>query len=241
MTSQTTPDIELSVVIPAYNEVATVDGVVRTHQQMAASLARSFEIVVCDDGSSDGTWNALLAAREAVPELQLFRHETNQDIPATMKRLYAEARGEWIYFAPADGQVPAEALGIMWAARDGAALVVGRRIPRRDPASRVLIGQLYSALLRAVFRFPIRDVDSVKLYRRDELRRTEVRSSSNFFEAEILIALCRRGATLREVVIPHRPRIAGKAKGVTPRSAALAAWDVGTFALRDLARRLRPG
>lgn len=231
--------VELSVVIPAYNEVATVDGVVSGHRAMAAALATSFEIVVCDDGSTDGTWTSLSTAREILPELRLLRHETNLGIPTTMKRLYAEARGEWVYFAPADGQVPAKALAVMWKVREGAGLVVGRRVPRRDPTSRVLIAQLYSALLRAVFRLPVRDIDSVKLYRADELRRAPIRSSSNFFEAEILIALCRRGTTVREVVIPHRPRIAGRAKGVTPRSAALAAWDVAAFAVRDLLGRTR--
>lgn len=226
-------DIELSVVIPAYNEASTVAGVVSGHQKVAASIAAGFEIIVCEDGSSDGTWPALLEASGTIPELRLIRHQANLGIPRAMKRLYAEARGEWVYFAPADGQVPAEALEIMWEVRHGAALVVGRRIPRRDPGSRVLIAQLYSALLRGLFRLPVKDIDSVKLYRRDELQRTPVRSTSNFFEAEILISLSRRGATVREVVIPHRPRIAGRAKGVTPRTAALAAWDVGTFAVRD--------
>lgn len=225
--------------IPAYNEAATVDGVVSSHATMAAMLTSSFEVLVCDDGSTDGTWGWLVAACETVSRLRLLRHEVNQGIPLTMKQLYAAARGEWIYFAPADGQVPAEALGIMWEARHDAALVVGRRLPRRDPGSRVLIAQLYSALLRGLFRLPVRDIDSVKLYRTADLWATPIRSSSNFFEAEILIALHRRGVAIREVVIPHRPRVAGKAKGVTPRAAALAAWDVGRFALLDTLDRLR--
>ena len=54
-------------------------------------------------------------------------------------------------------------------------------------------------------------------------------SRSNFFEAEILIALCARGRTVREIDIPHRPRIAGHAKGVTPADAALAVRDILTF------------
>lgn len=231
--------MELSVVIPAYNEAVTIHGVVSSHAKMAATLTSSFEVLVCDDGSTDGTWRSLVAAREVLSRLRLLRHEVNEGIPLTMKQLYAAARGEWIYFAPADAQVPAEALEIMWKVRHDAALVVGRRLPRRDPGSRVLIAQLYSALLRSLFRLPVKDIDSVKLYRAADLRTTSVRSSSNFFEAEILIALHRRGVTIREVVIPHRPRVAGRAKGVTPRDAALAAWDVGWFALLDTLGRLR--
>jgi hypothetical protein len=156
-----------------------------------------------------------------------------------VKRLYAEARGEWIYFAPADGQVPAAALEPMWGIRDGAALVVGRRVPRRDPASRVLIAQLYSAVLRWIFRLPVQDIDSVKLYRAAELRAVPPRSRSNFFEAEVLIALCERKRVDREIDIPHRPRIAGAAKGVTPGAALLAMRDIASFTLGWLPRRGR--
>ena len=223
--------MQLSIVIPAHNEEATVAGVVAGHRDVARSLASSFEIVVCDDGSTDGTLAALESSRGACPELRLVRNSVRAGIPFTMKRLYADARGEWIYFAPADGQVPAAALTPMWERREGAALVVGRRIPRRDPAGRVLIAQVYSAILGWVFRLPVHDIDSVKLYRAEDLRAVPPRSESNFFEAEILIALCSRGRTVREVDIPHRPRIAGAAKGVTPVEALRALRDVLAFTL----------
>jgi hypothetical protein len=164
---------ELSVVIPAFNEAATVAGVIRGHANTARSLVQSFA-------------------------------------------------------------VRASALAVMWGARDGAALVVGRRIPRRDTRSRVLVAELYSAGLRALFGLPVHDVDSVKLYRASELRAAAPRSATNFMEAEILVTLHRRGAVIREVPIEHRPRIAGPARGVTFGSAAQAIIDLGLFLLADL-------
>jgi glycosyltransferase involved in cell wall biosynthesis len=229
--------MQLSVVIPAHNEEATVTGVVAGHRDVARSLASTFEIVVCDDGSTDGTWAALEAARATCSELRLMRNPSRSGIPFTMKRLYAEAEGEWIYFAPADGQVPAAALPPMWELRDGAALVVGRRVPRKDPATRILLAQVYSTLLGWIFRLPVHDIDSVKLYRSEELRAVPPRSRSNFFEAEILIGLCTRGRTVREVDIPHRPRIAGYAKGVTPADALHALRDVIGFTITWWLRR----
>jgi glycosyltransferase involved in cell wall biosynthesis len=229
--------MQLSIVIPAHNEEATVAGVVAGHRDVARSLTSTFEIVVCDDGSTDGTWVALEAARETCAELRLIRNASRAGIPFTMKALYAEAGGEWTYFTPADGQVPAAALPLMWEAREGAALVVGRRIPRRDPASRILIAQVYSTMLGWIFRLPVRDIDSVKLYRTEELRAVPPRSRSNFFEAEILIRLCSRGRTVREIDIPHRPRIAGNAKGVTRANALLALRDVLAFTISWWLRR----
>ena len=211
-------------------------GVVRGHRDAARALASSFELIVCDDGSTDGTWAELLRSCNEVAELRLLRNPSRQGIPSTMKRLYAEAQGEWIYFTPGDGQVPAAALEPLWAAHEGAALVVGRRVPRRDPASRVVMAQLYSGLLRRIFRLPVHDIDSVKLYRAQELRSAPPRSDSNFFEAEILITLCSRHRVVREVDIPHRPRIAGIAEGVTPAAAFLAMRDVAACTVRWLLR-----
>ena len=214
-------------------------GVVRGHREAARALASSFELIVCDDGSTDGTWAELQRSCMEVAELRLLRNASRQGIPPTMKRLYAEAQGDWIYFTPAAGQVPAAAREPMWGIRDGAALVVGRRVPRRDPASRVVIAQLYSGLLRRIFRLPVHDIDSVKLYRSEDLRSAPPRSASNFFEAEILITLCSRGRVVREIDIPHRPRIAGVAEGVTPAGAFLAMRDVAAFTVRWLLRRDR--
>lgn len=230
---------ELSIVVPAFNEASTVEGVIRGHADTARTLVSSFEIVCCDDGSTDGTRAAIARAARDVPELAILAHDTNRGIPATMRRLYGTACGDWVYFTPADGQVPASALPVMWAAREGAALVVGDRRPRRDPRSRVLVAELYSAGLRALFRLPVRDVDSVKLYRAVDLRGSAPRSTTNFMEAEILITLHRRGAVIREVPIEHRPRIAGRARGVTLGSAVHAIVDLGLFTFADLLRGRR--
>ena len=231
--------MRLSVVVPAFNEETTVGGVMRAHVDVGRRLAGEVEVLVCDDGSTDGTPAAIAGAAADLPEVRILRNDPNAGIPATMKRLYAEARGEWVYFTPADGQVPVTALETMWAAREGQALVVGGRVPRRDPRTRVVIAELYSAGLRFIFRLPVRDIDSVKLYRRDDLHALNVRSRSNFFEAEMLITLVRRHRPVREVTVEHRPRIAGAPKGLTPASAALAIADLLRFMISDFARGRR--
>ena len=79
-----------------------------------------------------------------------------------MKRIYAARAASGSTSPPPTGRTPRRR---SWRARDGAALVVGRRIPRRDPAARVLIAELYSAGLQLIFRLPVGEVDGVGLYR----------------------------------------------------------------------------
>ena len=231
--------MKLSVVVPAFNEETTVAGVIRAHVDMGRRIAGEVEVIVCDDGSTDGTPQAIASAAADLPEVRILRNRPNAGIPATMKRLYAESRGDWVFFTPADGQVPVTALETMWNVREGQALVVGSRVPRKDPLTRLLIAELYSAGLRLIFRLPVRDIDSVKLYRGDDLRSLKITSRSNFFEAEMLITLCRRHLPVREVTIEHRPRVAGVPKGVTLASAGLAVGELLRFMLSDFVRGRR--
>ena len=231
--------MKLSVVVPAFNEETTVGGVIRAHVDMGRRIAGEVEVIVCDDGSSDGTPQAIASVAADLPEVRILLNQPNAGIPATMKRLYAEARGDWVYFTPADGQVPVTALETMWNARDGQALVVGGRVPRKDPLTRILVAELYSAGLRFIFRLPVRDIDSVKLYRGEDLRSLTITSRSNFFEAEMLITLCRRHRPVREVTVEHRPRVAGVPKGLTVPSAALAIGELLRFMVSDFVRGRR--
>jgi glycosyltransferase involved in cell wall biosynthesis len=231
--------VKLSVVVPAFNEESTVGGVLRAHVDAGRRIAGEVEVIVCDDGSTDGTPGAIANVAADLPEVRILRNAPNAGIPATMKRLYSEARGDWVYFTPADGQVPVTALETMWNAREGQALVIGGRVPRKDPLTRVLIAELYSAGLRLIFGLPVRDIDSVKLYRGEDLRSLTITSRSNFFEAEMLITLCRRHRPVREVTVEHRPRVAGVPKGVTLASATLAVGELLRFMLSDFVRGRR--
>ncbi len=202
---------------------------VRGHAVLAADLVRDFEILIVDDGSEDETPDLIAALTSELPRVRAWRHAKNVGIEPTLLELYRASRGKWVYYAPADGQVPARALEVLWSARNGQGCVVGRRRPRADPFSRRVIAAIYSRLIRALFRLPVSDIDSTKLLDGDRVRSMPLSASSTFAEAEILVRLMRAGVSIREVDIPHAPRLAGRGRGASPRVILRTCADLARF------------
>lgn len=223
---------ELSVVIPAYNEAAAIGDVIRQHSDLLTRIGVTHEILVIDDGSADAT---LAQTRPGdVPSVRAWRHEANRGISRTLLELYAASRGRWVYYTPADGQIPAAALELLWAARAEHACVVGERRPRQDPPIRRLMAWAYSVAIRSLFRVRVRDIDSVKLIDGPILRGLTLTSTTTFVEAEILIELARAGHSIAEVAIPHLPRRSGTARGASLQVIAGALADLCRFAIRSV-------
>jgi glycosyltransferase involved in cell wall biosynthesis len=218
----------LSVVMPAFQEEGSLEGTLDHTFVVLERLGRSFEVLVCDDGSRDGTPHVLGGLQKRHPRLRILRHRTNQGVGQALKTLYRHALGDWVLFLPADGQVAADQIPRLLRRQD-AAVVLGWRHPRRDPLPRLLASWGYNLLVRLLWGLKVRDVDSVVMYRRDVLD-IDFCSRDLCLPVEILLKAVRRGLPYAEVPIEHHPRRAGRAWGANPRvvlrtlSDLLAAW-----------------
>src|SRR5579872_1942330 len=125
--------IFLSVAMPAYNEEASIDSVIRDHVKVLESIGGAisqWEIVCVDDGSIDRTPAILKNLQLSVPQLRIVRQE-NQGITGALSRALRETRGTHVYCTGSDGQWPASNLTPMLSAiQTGSDLVVGVRINR---------------------------------------------------------------------------------------------------------------
>src|SRR4029079_2664626 len=103
----------LTIAIPAYDEVANLGRAVDEARAAATRVAPGdTEILVVDDGSRDGTGAVADGLVAAFPEVRVVRHQTNRRVSGAMTTCFREARGDWIFLAPADGQTPlSELLG----------------------------------------------------------------------------------------------------------------------------------
>jgi len=204
----------LSIVIPAYNEAATIEVSVHDALRVGSRFTGDLEVLVCDDASTDNTLSLLRVLAQQEPRLRVLRRERNRGIEASIRALYAESRGEWVFLNSADGQWPMEALEPMAAAVDaGADLVIGIRSNKREVYS------AYRRLLSRAFQWtvgllgaPGGDPGSIKLARRPLLHAAVV-SQGVFSEGERVIRAARSGAKIVEVEVPFRRRGAGVATG----------------------------
>ena len=92
----------LSFVIPCYNAAPTIREAVKSIVAQRAELKVPFEIVCCDDGSTDDSWKVLISLRRRVPELRLLRHPKNRGGSAARNTAIANARGDLIFMLDAD-------------------------------------------------------------------------------------------------------------------------------------------
>lgn len=214
----TTPRIELSVVLPAYNEAVRIARVVEEAAEHLDLAGVRYEILVVDDGSEDGTRSVLDRLSAKIPRLRPLHHGVNHGYGAALRTGLATARGDHILLADGDGQFRMGALMALWAKRDDADLVLGYRNPRKDPALRRLAGWLYGrVLVPLAFGGRFRDVNcGFKLVRRSVIERLPLRSSGALFSAELLTRARLTGATWVEVGVDHFPRTSGKATGLLP-------------------------
>ncbi len=166
----------LSVVIPAYNEEASITQVVKRildTQPALAEIGLDLELIVVDDGSQDST-AALLAYNPAV---HLVRHDVNRGYGAALKTGFGHATGDWLAFLDADGTYPPEALPELYQVADihDADLVVGSRMGNGAggmPATRRLGNALFAGLVSLIANTSVTDCASgMRVIRREALPR----------------------------------------------------------------------
>jgi polyisoprenyl-phosphate glycosyltransferase len=225
----------LSVVMPVYNEEASIESVVLEHVRVLEKLrpqVSEWEIVCVDDASRDGSPEILAGLSSREPRLRVVRNKTNLGIYGATMRCYGEARGAYIYFTGSDGQWPAENLPPMLDRLAGADLVVGVRTNRHEVYTlpRRVISYFYNQLPRVLFGIAVHDAGSVKVGVRD-IFLFELVSRSPFSEAERLIKAVRSGYRVMFVPIRFVPRAGGKARG--------GSWRNVRNSIQDMFRCLR--
>ena len=225
----------LSFVLPAYNEAENIEESVRQGVRALERLVSTgqlsiWEIVVVDDGSTDGTVEHVRAVGD--PRIRLVMHAKNQGYGAALRTGFSSARHELVFFTDSDLQFDAGEIGrlIPWIADFD--IVAGYRSSRQDPWVRRANAAAWGMALYGAFGLDVEDVNcAFKLFRRPVLDGIEIRSDGAFINAEILLKAVAQGFTLKQIPVSHFAREAGEQTGARPK--------VVFRAFRELARFYR--
>jgi len=228
----------LSLVLPCHNEADNLRWLLPHVATVMPSLAERWEVVLVDDGSSDGSGEVARAiADELGLELQVIRHAVKSGYGITVADGLRATRLEYSAFTDADGQFEVADFALLIPLLAGADLVGGWREERADAAMRSVVSGVFKTLLRLLYGLRVRDVDcAMKVMRTDFLRSIDIESRSALMNAELYIKAQRGGWRVAQVGVPHHPRQLGVRSGARPRAIARAIKELVLFRIR-LARR----
>jgi glycosyltransferase involved in cell wall biosynthesis len=201
--------VDVSVLVPAKDEA---ENLALFMEQAAAAFASDkatrYEVIVIDDGSSDDTQRVLRDLAGKYPFLRSARHRSQRGIADALRTGYLAARGNVLVFYPADLQFKPEDIPRLVAPvlKDEADLVTGYK---QGEYNKAFVSGVYNRLSRALFDVRVRDLNSVKAYRREVMAALPVRPDWHRYMVVIAAA---RGFSISEIPVPLYPRHAGKSK-----------------------------
>src|SRR5689334_21513877 len=200
--------VDVSVLVPAKDEAENLPLFMEQAAAAFQTAPASFEVVVVDDGSSDATWQVLqeLASRYAF--LRVSRHPRQRGIADALRTGFEQAKGRVLVFYPADLQYKSEDIPRLVAPilAGETAIVTGYKQGKYEKA---FVSRIYNGLSRRLFDLPVRDLNSVKAYRREVMDAIPVRPDWHRYMIAIAAA---QGFTVTEVPVPLYPRHAGRSK-----------------------------
>jgi len=207
------PAVEaVSVFFPCYNDEASI---ARMVEVAVAALERlgvqDAEVIVVNDGSSDGSAKLLAQLAEREPLLRVITHERNRGYGGALLSGFAESKKQWVFYTDGDGQFdPAELELLAQRASADVDVVQGYKLRRADGMLRAVIGRVYHRVVKLMFGLHIRDTDcDFRLIRHTSLEQVELVHTTGAICVELVRKLQDTGARFAEVGVHHYRRVHG--------------------------------
>lgn len=203
--------MDISVVIPVYNEQAALAELHNQLSDVLDRIAQSVEIVFIDDGSTDGSAAVLNQLAQGDPRIQVLRFRRNYGQTAALMAGFQHSTGEIIIPMDADGQNdPADIPRLLDKLAEGFDVVSGWRTAREDKLSRRLPSVIANRLISSLLGVPLHDYGcTLKAYRREVIEDVRLYGEMHRF---IPIYASWEGGRVTELPVSHRPRRHGKSK-----------------------------
>jgi glycosyltransferase involved in cell wall biosynthesis len=201
-------NVKVSVVVPAYNEVENIAPLMEEFSQMFSQSKTWGEVILVDDGSTDGTY---LKARESQHKYRFLRvmsHRRNLGLTQALMTGFSRARGRILIFWPADLQyLPRDIPKLVERIDNGYDVVCGWK--QGSYGLKRLVSFVYNLLSRMVFRIKVHDLNSVKAFRREVMDDVPLRKDWHRY---MVVMAAEKGYNIGEVKVEVYPRKFGQSK-----------------------------
>ena len=228
--------MRLAIAMPVYNEAPTVEEILR--RVVASGLAD--EIIIVDDGSTDGTRELLQRIIPNYPNARLILHERNRGKGAAIRTGIQHATSELVLIQDADLEYdPQEIPQLLRPIQEGKADVVyGSRFlggPRRPTMFwHMVANQLLTLMTNVLYNSILSDMETgYKLFRREVIQAIPLRANRFDFEPEITAKLLKRRVRIFEVPISFNPREYSEGKKIGLKDAFAAVWALLRYRVAD--------
>ena len=204
--------MELSIVIPVYNEEENVEPLIQEINAAVKPLRKPYEIVVVDDGSCDATFSVLARLHQREPSLRVVRLKRNFGQTAAIAAGLAHSDGDVVILMDGDAQNdPKDIPALLAELKKGNDLVCGWRANRQDPfLNRRLPSMIANQLVSWTTQVKLHDYGcTLKAMRSDVAKNLKLYGEMHRFIPAIAYE---RGARVAELKVNHRPRLRGDSK-----------------------------
>ena len=209
--------LELSVIMPAYNEAASIKEIIFDYFKTIVSKLNS-NLIVAEDGSTDGTRELLFSLKNEIP-LNVFSDPKRKGYAKGVEDALKKCDGEWIFFSDSDGQYLSSDFWRLWNQREGYDLIIGRKIRRSEGFHRSVLARGFHLIANNMFGLNLHDADcGFRLFRRNLANSIggEVKFLEYSYWAEFTIRASLMGFSVCEVPINHATRMHGKTQIYKP-------------------------
>lgn len=203
--------VYLSIVVPLYNEEESVDILVTRILEVGTAFNFDYEIILVDDGSTDGTWKKIELQKKDVPHLRAIKFRRNYGQTSAMVAGFEHAVGNLIVTMDGDLQNdPADIPRLVEKIKDGYDVVSGWRKNRKDQFLRVILSKIANAIISITTRLHLHDFGcSLKAYQAECVKSLRAYGEMHrFFPALASMT----GARVTEIPVKHHPRRYGVSK-----------------------------
>jgi glycosyltransferase involved in cell wall biosynthesis len=216
--------VDVSVLVPAKDEAENLPLFMeQAAHAFATDAGTRYEVVVIDDGSTDSSARVLRDLEGQYSFLRVARHRSQRGIADALRTGYLTSRGRVLVFYPADLQFKPEDIPRLVApilADEDIDMVTGFKQGAYD---KQFVSGIYNGLSRRLFDVQVKDLNSVKAYRREVMDMLPVRPDWHRY---MIVLAAAQGFTVTEIPVPLYPRHAGKSKFATWRRIPIGVLDM---------------